>query len=115
LGRIVPQSLNVYSTIGEYGGTICMKKILRRLKKIQWRLTFTYMAATLVMLFLVELLVLVSNNRNAFSNPFFINSIARSLAESSRNLGAALDSPYDFEAIHDWVQSNKPLARSTST
>ncbi len=89
-----------------------MKKILRRLKKIQWRLTFTYMAATLVMLFLVELLVLVSNNRNAFSNPFFINSIARSLAESSRNLGAALDSPYDFEAIHDWVQSNKPLTRA---
>jgi len=89
-----------------------MKEFFRRFKKIQWRLTFTYMAATLVMLFLVELLVLISNNRDSFSNPFFINSIARSLAESSRNLGAALDSPYDLEAIRDWVQSNKPLTRA---
>jgi signal transduction histidine kinase len=86
-----------------------MKKIFKQFRKIQWRLTFTYMAATLLMLFLVELLVLVSNNRDSFSNPFFINNTARSLSDGSRILDKALDEPYDTEAINQWIIKSKTL------
>ena len=91
-----------------------MKKTFRKLQKIQWRLTFTYMAATLLMLFLVELLVLVSNNRDSFSNPFFINSTARSLSVASRNLNAALDEPYDLDAISQWIQVSRTFLQSNN-
>ena len=84
-----------------------MKKYFKKFQKIQWRLTFTYTAATLIMLFLVELLVLVSNNKDSFSNPFFINSTARSLSDASRYLNDALDQPYDDEAISSWIDRNK--------
>ena len=89
-----------------------MKKLFRNLQKIQWRLTFTYMAATLVMLFLVELSILVSNNRDSFSNPFFVNSAARSLNESSRNLLNSLDEPYDQETLNQWIEFNKNILQS---
>ena len=91
-----------------------MKKAFRKLQKIQWQLTFTYMIATLLMLFLVELLVLVSNNRDAFSNPFFINSTARSLNDASRNLNAALDEPYDTEAINQWILISRKILQSNT-
>jgi signal transduction histidine kinase len=91
-----------------------MKKFFKQFRKIQWRLTFTYMAATLLMLFLVELLVLVSNNRDSFSNPFFINNTARSLSEGSRMLDGALDEPYDTEAISQWIINNKKFLESNT-
>ncbi len=91
-----------------------MKKMFKKLQKIQWRLTFTYMIATLLMLFLVELLVLVSNNKDSFSNPFFINSTARSLSDASKVLGSALDEPYDLEAISIWVKNNKIFLESNT-
>ncbi len=91
-----------------------MKKFFKQFRKIQWRLTFTYMAATLLMLFLVELLVLVSNNRDSFSNPFFINNTARSLSDASRMLDTALDEPYDETAISDWIVNNKRLLESNT-
>ncbi|NPV41104.1 MAG: sensor histidine kinase [Anaerolineae bacterium] len=89
-----------------------MKKTLGKLRKIQWQLTFTYMAATLIMLFLVELLVLVSNNRNSYSNPFFITNTARSLNEAGRGLRNALDNPVDEEAIDAWIVNNKSFLQS---
>ncbi|MDK2982217.1 MAG: two-component system, NarL family, sensor histidine kinase LiaS [Chloroflexota bacterium] len=89
-----------------------MKKIFKQFRKIQWRLTFTYMIATLLMLFLVELLVLVSNNRDSFSNPYFINITARSLSESSRMLDGALDTPYDPAAISLWIDKNMHFLES---
>jgi signal transduction histidine kinase len=91
-----------------------MKKLFKQLRKIQWRLTFTYMGATLLMLFLVELLVLVSNNRNSFSNPFFINNTARSLGNASRMLDTALVEPYDEEAISLWIENNKLFLESNT-
>jgi NarL family two-component system sensor histidine kinase LiaS len=91
-----------------------MKKFFNQFRKIQWRLTFTYMAATLLMLFLVELLVLVSNNKDSFSNPFFINNTARSLSDASRMLDTALDEPYDEAAISDWIVNNKRFLESNT-
>jgi hypothetical protein len=91
-----------------------MKKFFIQFRKIQWRLTFTYMGATLLMLFLVELLVLISNNRDSFSNPFCINSTARSLSEASRMLDTALDEPYDEAAISDWIVNNKRFLESNT-
>lgn len=91
-----------------------MKKLLKNLQKIQWRLTFTYMAATLVMLFLVELTILISNNRDSFSNPFFVNNVSRSLNEASRNLLTALEEPYDQDSIDQWIVFNKRILQSNN-
>ena len=91
-----------------------MKKFFKQFRKIQWRLTFTYMGATLLMLFLVELLVLVSNNRDSFSNPFFINSTARSLSDGSRMLDTALVEPYNEAAISEWIVNNKRSLESNT-
>jgi NarL family two-component system sensor histidine kinase LiaS len=89
-----------------------MKRTLGKLRKIQWRLTFTYMAATLIMLFLVELLVLISNNKNSFSNPFFINNSAKYLSEVSSDLVPYLEKPYDQELINQWIIAHKSSIRS---
>ncbi len=89
-----------------------MKNFFKRLQKIQWKLTFTYMAATLAMLLLVEVQVLVSNNRNLFSNPYFISNTAHSLSEASRKLSGALNAPYDQNAIDAWIAESKAYLQS---
>ncbi len=91
-----------------------MKKTFLKLQKIQWKLTFTYMAATLVMLFLVELLVLVSSNRYSYSNPFFINNTARVFNDTGRILGSALEQPYDQEAIDQWLTTSMRIMQSSN-
>lgn len=91
-----------------------MKNLFKRLQKIQWRLTFTYMAATLAMLLLVEVQVLVSNNRNLFSNPYFITNTAHSLSEASRKLAGALDEPYDQTAINAWIAESIGFLQSNT-
>ena len=91
-----------------------MKDFLKKFQKIQWRLTFTYMAATLLMLFLVELWVLVSNNADSFSNPFFVNNTARMLDDSTRILNDALEDPYDQDAIDKWIENGRRFLQSNT-
>ncbi len=91
-----------------------MKEFLKKFQKIQWRLTFTYMAATLLMLFLVELWVLVSSNADSFSNPFFVNSTARMLSDSTRLLDDALEEPHDQEAVDKWIENGRRFLQSNT-
>jgi hypothetical protein len=64
--------------------------------------------------FSVELLVLVSNNRNSFSNPFFITNTARSLNDASRSLGTSLNEPYDEDTITSWITSSMAFLQSNT-
>lgn len=91
-----------------------MKEFIKKFQNIQWRLTITYMAATLLMLFLVELWVLVSSNADSFSNPFFVNSTARVLSDSTRLLDAALDEPYDQEGIDRWIENGRRILQTNT-
>ena len=74
---------------------------------IQWKLTITYMLATLLMLFLVEVLIAISGNRYAFTSINFVYSSAQSLSESNNSLGIALQDPMDVEYLDGWIEDHE--------
>ena len=88
-----------------------MSKLINRMHSIQWKLTLTYMVATLLMIFLVELMIAISIDRYAFSNPEFIFSSARFLNDSSVRIRPSLLDPMDINSIKKWVNSNQGLTQ----
>ncbi len=74
---------------------------------IKWKLTITYMLATLLMLFLVEVLIAISGNRYAFTSINFVYSSAQSLSESSYSLAQALEEPVDVDYLDSWIAYNE--------
>lgn len=84
-----------------------MKQKFRIFPGIKWKLTFTYMLATLLMLFMVEVLIAVSANRYAFTSLNFVYSSAQYLGQSNPLLSNALSDPIDKTILDDWVDSRK--------
>ena len=72
-----------------------MKFIKKIFSGIKWKLTITYMLATLLMLFLVEVLIAVTANRYAFTSINFVYSSAQYLSEANYLLTDALIDPVD--------------------
>jgi NarL family two-component system sensor histidine kinase LiaS len=85
-------------------GTNFVKKAFSGIK---WKLTITYMLATLLMLFLVEVLIAISGNRYAFTSINFVYSSAQSLSESNYSLAAALQDPIDMDYLESWIENNE--------
>ncbi len=84
-----------------------MKFIKKIFSGIKWKLTITYMLATLLMLFLVEVLITISGNRYAFTSINFVYSSAQSLSESSYSLALALEDPVDEAYLDSWIEYNE--------
>lgn len=74
---------------------------------IRWKLTITYMLATLLMLFVVEVLITVTSNRYAFTSINFIYSSAQMLDASNPALVDAMVDPVDMEYIDRWINTRK--------
>ncbi len=80
-----------------------MKSLKKLFSGIKWKLTITYMVATLLMLFFVEVLISVSGNRYAFTSINFVYSSAQSLSETNRALADALQEPTDIDYLNNWI------------
>ena len=80
------------------------KKVL---SGIRWKLTITYMLATLLMLFVVEVLITVTSNRYAFTSINFIYSSAQMLDSSNPALVDAMMTPVDMGFIDRWIETRK--------
>ncbi len=76
---------------------------------IRWKLTVTYMLATLLMMFLVEVLIAITGNRYAFTSINFVYSSAQTLSASSRNLAEALQDPEDVGYLNEWIDYYKEV------
>ena len=74
---------------------------------IRWKLTITYMLATLLMLFVVEVLITVTSNRYAFTSINFIYSSAQMLDPSNYALVDAMIEPVDMDYIDRWIDTRK--------
>ena len=86
-----------------------MRFIKKLFSGIKWKLTITYMLATLLMLFLVEVLISVSGNRYAFTSINFIYSSAQSLSEANYALAIALQEPVDIDYLNNWIDYNEKI------
>jgi methyl-accepting chemotaxis protein len=84
-----------------------MNFVKKAFSGIKWKLTITYMLATLLMLFMVEVLIAISGNRYAFTSINFVYSSAQSLSESNYALGLALEDPLDTDYLNSWIEFNK--------
>ena len=80
-----------------------MKFIKKIFSGIKWKLTITYMLATLLMLFLVEVLIAVTANRYAFTSINFVYSSAQYLSEANYLLTDALIDPVDGDYLDEWI------------
>jgi len=65
------------------------------------------MLATLLMLFIVEMLITVTSNRYAFTSINFIYSSAQMLDSSNYALVDAMIEPVDMEYIDKWIDTRK--------
>lgn len=84
-----------------------MKFIKNIFSGIRWKLTITYMLATLLMLFLVEVLIAVTANRYAYTSINFIYSSAQTLSDSNYALASALMDPIDQDYLDAWIQEKE--------
>lgn len=86
-----------------------MKFLKKLFSGIKWKLTITYMLATLLMLFLVEVLISVSGNRYAFTSINFVYSSAQTLSAANRTLANALQEPIDIDYLNSWIDYNEKI------
>lgn len=84
-----------------------MKFIKSIFSGIKWKLTITYTLATLLVLFLVEVLIAVSANRYAYTSINFVYSSAQSLSYSKYALAGALVDPIDQDYLDAWIQEKE--------
>ena len=84
-----------------------MRLKIKTLSGIRWKLTVTYMLATLLMLFVVEVLITVTSNRYAFTSINFIYSSAQMLDASNPALVDAMIEPVDMDYIDRWINTRK--------
>ncbi len=88
-------------------GNATMTSLKKVFVGIKWKLTITYMLATLLMLFLVEVLIAISGNRYAFTSLNFVYSSAQYLSESTASLAQALREPVDADFLNAWITDNE--------